>query len=117
MREDDPITLAEACEIVFRNTVRPATLRAEAARGHLQISRIGRRDFTTLRDARELYEKCRVERKAPGSISTRDENNGLSETEQLLSARAAAHVMVNGLKLLSKDTSAKSTGRRRQTTR
>lgn len=47
-RDEDPITLKEACEMVFRNTVTPATLRAEAGRGRLEISRIGKRDFTTL---------------------------------------------------------------------
>lgn len=70
-RDEDPITLKEACELVFRNTVTPATLRAEAGRGRLDISRIGKRDFTTLRSARELFERCRVEREAQGSISIR----------------------------------------------
>ena len=40
---DDPITLEEACRIVFRDTIKPATLRAEVARGNLIIERIGRR--------------------------------------------------------------------------
>lgn len=30
-RDEDPITLKEACELVFRDTVTPATLRAETS--------------------------------------------------------------------------------------
>lgn len=52
--EDDPITLQEACEIMFRGTVSVRTLQSEAARGRLNIFRIGRRHFTTIRNVREL---------------------------------------------------------------
>lgn len=45
--DDEPMTLAEACETIFRGHIKPATLRAEAARGRLVIERIGRRDFVT----------------------------------------------------------------------
>ena len=52
--DDDPITLQEACEIVFRGTVSVATLRSEAARGHLDIFRVGRQYFTTINSVREF---------------------------------------------------------------
>ena len=58
--DDDPITLKEACEIVFRNQCRVATLRAEAKRGRLTVFKIGRSYFTTLRNVREMVEMCRV---------------------------------------------------------
>lgn len=58
--DDDPITLKEACEIVFRNQCGVATLRAEAKRGRLTVFKIGRGYFTTLRNVREMVEMCRV---------------------------------------------------------
>jgi hypothetical protein len=67
--EDEPLTLAEACQLIFRGTISPATLRAEAERGRLVIERIGRRDFVTRRAIREMRKKCEMapEQKAPGS--------------------------------------------------
>jgi len=117
MSEDDPITLSAACEIVFCGAVKPATLRAEAGRGKLELFRIGKRDFTTLRAVREMVERCRVDRPARGSISTRGASNGASGTDQLLSAQAAASATVRELKNLSKNTSGKSISRSRAMTR
>lgn len=107
--EDDPITLVEACEIAFRNRIRPATLRAEAARGRLTIFRIGRRDFTTLKSVRDL--QCRAENQARASTSIHNEDSGLSETARISSARAALSQTIARLKNSSPDTSAKSTHR------
>ena len=56
--DDRPITLAEACAL-FGGTFTPSTLRAAAARGRLEIFRIGRRDYTTLHAMREMVRKCR----------------------------------------------------------
>jgi hypothetical protein len=120
MREinpDDPITLKEACEIVFRNTVGPDTLKAAAAAGNLGMSKIGRTLFTTLRDARELHRKCLVEQRAPASISIQRARSGSSETEEVSSAQAGARATVEMLKRLSENTSAESTPRRRQRAR
>src|SRR5262245_50876368 len=89
---DDPITLKEACQIAFRNRVKIATLRAEAARGNLITFRIGNKDFTTLRHIREMNERkqvCQPARKVPGFTSTRKDDNGLSDTDNILSARGA----------------------------
>jgi integrase len=63
--DDDPITLAEACEIVFRNRIKVSTLRRETRRGNLVTIRVGRRDFTTLRDVREMIQRCRDADPAP----------------------------------------------------
>src|SRR5262249_43493575 len=66
--DDDPMTLQEACELVFRGNVTPATLRVDEA--SLAIERIGKRDFVTPRAIREMREQFRLE-SAPGSISRR----------------------------------------------
>ena len=58
--EDEPITLQEACDQVFRGKVSPATLRGEAARGKLRIFRIGNRNFTTLKAVREMLDRCQM---------------------------------------------------------
>src|ERR1700693_1074877 len=70
LADDDAITLEEACELFFRGTISPSTLRAEARRGRLAVMRIGRRDFTTPAAIREMKEACRVQPKELGSISS-----------------------------------------------
>lgn len=112
--DDDPVTLQEACDIVFRGRITPATLRAEAGRGKITIAKIGKRYFTTLREARELFDRCHAEPEARTSTSTRAADSGSSETDNASSARAAANATVEMLKGLSKPTSGGSTGRNRQ---
>ena len=70
--DDEPLTLKEACDLIFRNAISPATLRAEADRGRLVIERIGRRDFVTRRAIREMRKKCELAPapKAPASGSS-----------------------------------------------
>lgn len=80
--DTDPITLKEASEIIFNKRVGVAALRSEAVRGRLSIFRIGGRDFTTIRDVREMVEKCRVEKHRPASTMTKNETRGLSVTER-----------------------------------
>src|SRR5580704_7829237 len=88
--DDDPITLAEACKLFPHAKLTVSTLRAEAARGRLAIFRLGKRDYTTSSSMREMVRLCREENRRPGSTSTRNANNGLSETERTSSALAAA---------------------------
>lgn len=104
IEEDDPITLKEACEIVFRDTVTISTLRAEAARGHLEVARIGKRDFTTLRSAKELFRKCQDEKRPRDSISIRTAKPGLSATDRATSVQAALKASVGRLKSSSRHT-------------
>ena len=98
--EDNPITLKDACEIVFKGAISPWTLRAEAERGNLEIMRIGKRDFTTIRLVREMMDKCRRAPRDQGSTPTRNGTSGLSETDQRSSAHAAALATVEMLKRL-----------------
>lgn len=94
-----PITLKEACEVIFNNRIGVDALRAEAARGRLSIFRIGRRDFTTIRDVREMVEKCRDAKPRPASTSTRKEKPGSSGTARDSSARAALDKTLRALRL------------------
>jgi hypothetical protein len=89
-----------------------STLRAEAGRGRLAVFRIGRRDYTTFADVREMQLRCREEDHRRASTSIRHEGSGLSETERLASAQAALSQTVQALKGASPSTSAKSTGPR-----
>jgi len=114
---DAPITLKEACELHFRNRVKVATLRAEAARGRLDIFRVGRADFTTIKDLREMERRCRDDDPRRASTSTRKDGNGSSATDRLSSARAALNQTVHRLKSSSPVTLAKNTRQRRGATR
>src|SRR5215471_3953201 len=110
LQEDTPITLEEACEIVFRNIITPASLRAEAARGHLTIFRVGRRHFTTIRLAREMQErKCREQSPLPDSGLTKPVRRGPSSTAPSESARVAARASFRALRTSSRTTSRPST--------
>ena len=111
--QDTPITLKEACAIHYRDRVKVSSLRAEAARGRLDIFRIGRTDFTTLKLIREMERRCRDADPRRASISTLNGANGQSETERLSSARAALSQTVSLLKGNSPNTSDKSIHRRR----
>lgn len=111
--EDDPVTLKEACELVFRGTISVASLRAEASRGNLDIFRVGRKDFTTIRAVREMQAKCLAGRKGRTFISIPQENSGLSEMDHVSSALAALSQSTRALRSSSQNTSAGNTSPRR----
>ena len=48
------LTLQEACDQFFGGKVTPASLRAEARRGRLHISRVGRVDFVSVAAIQEM---------------------------------------------------------------
>lgn len=71
--EDMPMTLKEACTVVFQDAISPATLKAEVSRGNLVIRRIGRAYFVTWRDLNAMWEKCRQQapaRATPGESAS-----------------------------------------------
>ncbi len=109
--DTDPITLKDAAQH-FGFSV--WTLRTEADRGRLTIYRIGRKDYTTPNDIKEMVRQCRVEKKAQGSTLTRSVDSGLSETDRASSALAAANESALRLRRPSLNTSAGSTSRRHQ---
>jgi hypothetical protein len=75
-----------------------STLRAEASRGRLQIFRVGRRDYTTPADVREMIRRCRADDHRRAFISTRQGVNGSSATAEPASALAALRQSVGGRK-------------------
>jgi hypothetical protein len=104
--QDDPITLDEAADIVFRGTITVASLRAERDRKELVTFRVGRQDFTTLRLVREMQErKCLGQNQPPASGSILNVKRGQSSTGVSPSARAAARATFKALKSSSKGTS------------
>jgi hypothetical protein len=117
LEDDEPITLAEACKLFPRAKLTVSTLRAEADRKRLDIFRLGKRDYTTLRSMREMVRRCQEEDHRRGSTSTLREVNGSSETERLASAQAALNQTVQALKSGSPNTLAKSTNRKLVRTR
>ena len=107
MNDNDPIKLKDAAE-EYGLTV--STLRAEAGRGRLAIYRIGKRDYTTRADIREMVELCRVEQKAPGFTVTRRAANTSSETAAA-SLDSAQQALLK-LRNTSRNTSQANTGPR-----
>jgi hypothetical protein len=91
---DAPISLRETCERVFNGAISVATLKAEARRGNLVISKIGRAYFTTEQAIQDMITKCRVLAQAPTSGSTKPEINGQSLTANVTSARASLRAML-----------------------
>jgi hypothetical protein len=87
--EDDPITLAVACKLFPHAKFTVSALRAEADRNRLDIFRLGRRDYTTLRSMREMVQK------APRRKSARKNE---PPATQSASALAAANQTVRMLK-------------------
>ena|SRR5215472_13647061 len=98
MSDDEPITLAEACELYPRSRLTKSTLRAEAARGRLTIFRMGKRDYTTVAFMRDMVRRCQDEDYRRDSISTPQDASGLSEMDNALSAQAALKQTVVALK-------------------
>ena len=95
MNDDRPLTLKEAGDL-YRLKV--STLRAEANRGRLDVFRIGRRDYTTLEALKDMVRKCQEDARLRASTSTRQENNGSSETDRASSAQAALSTSVLALR-------------------
>jgi hypothetical protein len=108
MTDDRPLTLQEAAEL-YRLKI--STLRAESARGRLDVFRIGRRDYTTLESLKSMVRKCQEDARRRASTSTQDASNGSSATEQASSARAALNTSVTALRSGLPSISGRSTRR------
>src|SRR5215467_3875954 len=115
MIDDTPIPLTEAAKRYPGATAQ--TLQYEASRGRLRIFKVGRSQYTTIKDLRAMEEaKCRASERRQGSGLIQAVANGLSETERASSAQAAAKNVVKMLKSSSLNTSAGNGSRRRVTT-
>src|SRR5262245_39909372 len=73
MTEDQLIPLRRAAEIFLGDAKHVATLRAEASRGNLVVSKIGRGYWTTLARLKAMDEKCQGDHLARGSGLTKSE--------------------------------------------
>lgn len=117
--DDEPMTLAAACEDIFKNAIGPDTLMAEASRGRLKMEKIGRRWFVTRAAIREMRKLCEVVQspREHGFGSSREEvvtaklsqPSGSSETERIKLARDSAQLKLQKLKGALQNTSRKST--------
>ena len=108
MDDEHPITLDEACKLYPRAHLKVSTLRAEHARGRLDIFRLGRRDYTTPRAMRAMVTACQEDARPRASTSIDRVDNGLSATARASSALASLKQTVVGLKSNLPHTSAKS---------
>ena len=106
--DERPLTLREAADL-YRLKI--STLRAEGARGRLDIFRLGKRDYTTLESLRSMVRKCQEEGRRRVSTSTQGGDSGLSETERVSSAQAALKQTVTALKQGLSRISGRSTNR------
>lgn len=90
LADDTLITLKDACEIFFGGRVTVATLKAEHARGNLDMSKIGRSYWTTIAKLRQMDQKCRVEAPDRTSGGTKIAKAGPSSTDASEAAQASA---------------------------
>lgn len=109
--EDELLTLKDACEIFFRGKVTVATLKAEHARGNLDMSKIGRSYWTTIAKLKEMEEKCRVEAPARASGTTKAVRPGQSLMAAPDIAQGAALRKLDELKAHFGTTSKRNTNR------
>jgi hypothetical protein len=59
INDDAAIPLRDIPTLFPESRFKLATLRAEAARDRLKVFRVGRRDYTTLADIKEMIRLCR----------------------------------------------------------
>jgi hypothetical protein len=108
--DNDPIPLKEAAAF-FKIGV--STLMSARKRGLLTTTKPGREIRTSLNDVREMYLRCREEKKEPDFTSIRRDVSGSFETAAASSARDALNLTVERLKNSSGATSPRSTSRSR----
>ena len=105
---DEPITLADACELYPRARLTVSTLRAEAERGRLDIFKLGRRLYTTPAAMRAMVTKCQDDARPRASTSIQPAVIGLSATARASSALDSANTTVSELRSASLNTSARN---------
>ncbi len=115
--DDTLITLKDACEIFFGGKVTVAVLKAEHAKGNLDMSKIGRSYWTTIAKLRDMDAKCRVEAPARNSGSTKAADHGRSLTADPAIAQGSALRTLSRLKESFGNTSKASTSRPKVPTR
>lgn len=111
---DTPLRLDIAAVLAFPGGgMTAAGLRREHQRGNLAVERVAGKDYTTLAAIDEMRSRCRVQPKAPTSISTAAPavgRSGSSETERARSEQAAVEMLATTLKRRLRNTSPPSIG-------
>ena len=108
VRDDQPIRLAVAAKLAFPDgTMTASGLRREFQKGNLAVELIAGKHYTTLNDIKDMRAKCRENPKARASTGANrarvDQDSGLSSTERLSAAQAAASMIAQRLRSHSKD--------------
>jgi hypothetical protein len=110
---DAPLRLYVAARIAYPDGSMTASgLRREIRSGRLECERTAGKQYVTLAGIERMREKCRVEPKAPASISdgvVAARPSGLSLMEKSKSALVAAQIVAEGLKKPLPNTSQGST--------
>src|ERR1044072_9432861 len=94
IRDDDPVTLEEACKLFFRGRLTKSALRTEHRKGNLEFIRIGNKDFVTHNGVKRMMEKCRKSESHQGSTSDRtpEGRSGSSGMAKPISAQDALRI-------------------------
>ena len=111
MNDDQLIPLRRAAEIFLGNARHVATLRSEATRGNLVVSKIGRSYWTTLARLKEMDKKCQGDHLARGSGGTETEKPLPSSMVDPIIAQGSALRKLDELKQHFGSTSKRSTSR------
>ena len=93
MDDDAPLTLQEACDLIFRGNISPATLRSEARRGRLVIERIGNKDFVTPTAIKEMRKLCEI----TGTRPLQNKQPEMADAQRLEVARQAVKLTAERL--------------------
>jgi hypothetical protein len=112
--DDTPLRLDVAAKLAFPDgSIGLSSLRREAARGTLQVWRVAGKHMTSLAAIRKMLDQCLVTPSPPDSGSgqplTIEKPSGSSSTAAVRSARDAAKMRAEKLKLSSPPTSPPST--------
>lgn len=113
IRDDDPVTLEEACKLFFRGRLTKSALRTEHRKGNLEFIRIANKDFVTHNGVKRMMEKCRRNESRQGSISgqTAERKSGSSEMAKPISAQDALRIKLKMQGKSSRNTSHPNTSR------
>jgi hypothetical protein len=96
--DDEPISLAEACNLFFRGRLTKSSLRTEARKGNLEIIQIANKDFVTKNGIKRMIEKCRKNADQPDYGSDRTAEHGSSRTAKSVSPQDAAKIKLQQLR-------------------
>jgi len=100
---DTPLRLATAAKLAFPDgSITAKSLRGEAKRGRLRITRIAGKDFTTLAAIKRMIEECHVPQSRPASTFANAPAANPSTSSSTVDARSALAAAQNAREKLKK---------------